>query len=924
MKLVLFLSVFLAHALAQEDFDDEQKEFYLPYSETEDVDFSLSQETNNGCYQWSTNNTEVIRLHPIHTNYEMLCGSRLEFQIIPKAAKGKITIKITAENADNGYDSDAPALVEYLLHVRPVAKLEVMGLKTEMEVGDEPAPFGVAGYDEDDNEFDTLDGVQIAWYIGSKREVASFQKHNQMGPIVKVIAHRAGKGAVMALLNDPNYEHLDPATMEFSVKAPLMVEPDGVFLLEGGMVNFKLLEKGIDQYGKTNIQELDVTSVDSDYTFEIKEPEIAVLDKATSNVTALAADGETTLFVKNSEGEIVKGVPVRITTAHKLLVKSYPDPDSNQLILGHTYDIQIEVFNRDERPIYPSKNILCKTTFPKQFEVIEISENGLFAKVRAESLGLGKIKASLRSVLAEDDEELEIVPHVKGSTDFEIYESVVIKPRETILPWDENSQTSFELKYTATGGGKVYTWSTDNEDLATIDNEGKATTHGGPGEFTVTAAMVKGAQNYDQAKVYLLPVTQLEFKDSHLEVSTTSPLTLALRMFTFLKDDEEPVMFTDCADVPFKIALSDNKNYQVETTHERGNNRVHDSCASFVISAKTPGTTCKVTVSYVEPSTGRNLKAVTHISTYRNLETIFPAPNPKSNNRREAPLIMSIGSSSDVVFRGGPTPWMSKPSAHYKQVEVDDPEIVKVSKISETEIAAPVLTGSYSDVTAYKVTCLSKGTTLVTFLIGNTPSTTNKHPIVSAKEVTVQCDMPAKLVIKAEPRNHELDDSKYVANPETNKIMAYNHKDLLLTLTVKNEAGETFHKIDSLRFNYQISDEDLLKPTTKVFESPAVPLGPEFGILTIPGKAFQSFSPQGKKGPVEIEAYLDGYNEEVLKAAGIENPEPLPKVILDDDEDMEDEEEFNEHSHHLIDSLDFELASDAEVSAVRRRLNANQ
>lgn len=52
MKLVLFLSVFLAYALAQEDFDDEQKEFYLPYSETEDVDFSLSQETNNGCYQW--------------------------------------------------------------------------------------------------------------------------------------------------------------------------------------------------------------------------------------------------------------------------------------------------------------------------------------------------------------------------------------------------------------------------------------------------------------------------------------------------------------------------------------------------------------------------------------------------------------------------------------------------------------------------------------------------------------------------------------------------------------------------------------------------------------------------------------------------------------------------------------------------------
>ena len=57
------------------------------------------------------------------------------------------------------------------------------------------------------------------------------------------------------------------------------------------------------------------------------------------------------------------------------------------------------------------------------------------------------MKASLRSVLTDDDEEIEIVPHVKGSTDFEVYESVVIKPRETILPWDQNVKTSYDLKY---------------------------------------------------------------------------------------------------------------------------------------------------------------------------------------------------------------------------------------------------------------------------------------------------------------------------------------------------------------------------------------------------------------------------------------------------------------------------------------------
>ena len=39
-----------------------------------------------------------------------------------------------------------------------------MGLRTELTVGGEPAPFGVAGYDAEENEFDTLDGLQISWY----------------------------------------------------------------------------------------------------------------------------------------------------------------------------------------------------------------------------------------------------------------------------------------------------------------------------------------------------------------------------------------------------------------------------------------------------------------------------------------------------------------------------------------------------------------------------------------------------------------------------------------------------------------------------------------------------------------------------------------------------------------------------------------
>jgi hypothetical protein len=54
-------------------------------------------------------------------------------------------------------------VVEYTIHMRPVSRMEVLGLKTELTAGSDPVPFGVAGYDAEDNEFDTLDGLQIGW-----------------------------------------------------------------------------------------------------------------------------------------------------------------------------------------------------------------------------------------------------------------------------------------------------------------------------------------------------------------------------------------------------------------------------------------------------------------------------------------------------------------------------------------------------------------------------------------------------------------------------------------------------------------------------------------------------------------------------------------------------------------------------------------
>lgn len=112
----------------------------------------------------STNNTDAIKLDPIYTDKEKMCGNKLEFQIIAGAVgnNGIDTIKVEAENVDlQSYDSDAPAVVEYLLHVRPVHHMEILGLKTDLVAGSDAVPFGIAGYDAEEHEFDTLDGLQV-------------------------------------------------------------------------------------------------------------------------------------------------------------------------------------------------------------------------------------------------------------------------------------------------------------------------------------------------------------------------------------------------------------------------------------------------------------------------------------------------------------------------------------------------------------------------------------------------------------------------------------------------------------------------------------------------------------------------------------------------------------------------------------------
>ena len=103
-----------------------------------------------------------------------------------------------------------------------------------MIAGSTPQPFAITGYDEDGNEFDTLDGIQISWFIGSKRLIAEYQKGSDEGPVSRVIPIGAGKGAVIAMVTNAIYKDVAPGLIEIIVKAPLEIEPQNLVLLQHG------------------------------------------------------------------------------------------------------------------------------------------------------------------------------------------------------------------------------------------------------------------------------------------------------------------------------------------------------------------------------------------------------------------------------------------------------------------------------------------------------------------------------------------------------------------------------------------------------------------------------------------------------------------------------------------------------------------
>ncbi|XP_070807580.1 nuclear pore membrane glycoprotein 210-like [Pituophis catenifer annectens] len=97
-------------------------------------------------------------------------------------------------------------------------------------------------------------------------------------------------------------------------------------------------------------------------------------------------------------------------------------------------------------------------------------------------------------------------------------------------------------------------------------------------------------------------------------------------------------------------------------------------------------------------------------------------------------------SMKEMVFEGGPGPWVLEPSRFFLELKMDDK---KKFQVAEVRLPARRKQNQY----IYRVTCLELGEQVFTFQVGNHPGVLNPSPAVETVQVNFLCAHPASMAV---------------------------------------------------------------------------------------------------------------------------------------------------------------------------------
>ncbi|XP_065558843.1 nuclear pore membrane glycoprotein 210-like [Artemia franciscana] len=845
--------------------------------------FKLEVFEGGSCYQWRSSRPDIIQVvmnkdgPGPDCSRSAIVSLSLSSSSISLAQQKAAAFVLAAGEGETLYCD---------VVVSTIHKIEI-SVRTHEIYLDDVGKIEARAYDDQGNEFSTLNGLAMEWHIeptnkmesdairivsfedskyDASQSVEKLEKSGKRGDTILIEGMKTGSAKICVRFEDPLLKEVPSGEVRMTVIANIALDPPRVYLMPGSSVTFQVI-----QFKHGRLHPLPMIEAQQYLLRMSNSSVVAVSDPTSFKVTALTT-GETqvTLLDPNLE-EDGPHPTATILVAFPAKLKLNLLPYKNWVTLEHSEHIlDVEIFDQYDNKIHPSDELAVRTQIASRFvDVRNASQNGTWNVIYTTSPGIGKIKASLKYLTLPDGTQLEVQPPVKATADIEIYQSIVIQPQFRIYPWDPVTNPAYEVKFKATGGGDSHIWASSNTSVATISHTAVASTRGRIGMTNVTAAMMKNQKLKGIAQIFVLPAVDLKIQLNVFEFEEKSPIIVPIGLYAHLFEDisfnteNNTQVFSDCSKIPFEVDFSDRKAfvYNGDITHLS----LRYTCAQAMLSSTGVGFS-KLTVSY-SPG-GAILKDIVTIATYRKLKPLDPVSGV---------TVLSLGASRTVVFEGGPLPWVTKPSGHFYRMNVGNGTVVKSS-------SAKMIWDEESgrkDFYSMTVSCMEIGETKVTLRVGNLASSTNPHPVSIESSINVICAEPTSVELRAEvkrPEGAPLDLCS--VDPITQRVRSQSYEDLVLVVTLRDIQSRKFDNISSIELHWIVSDEKLavIEPEEEILNRE----NQNDVLRHSRPKYTRILKTTGATGVVDVTVSFTGYKSKYLKHVGVFGYHDIKKPIRED------------------------------------------
>uniref|UniRef100_A0A8C6QND6 Nucleoporin 210-like n=1 Tax=Nannospalax galili TaxID=1026970 RepID=A0A8C6QND6_NANGA len=768
-------------------------------------------EAQRGCYTWHSTHHDAVTVQPLYEN-GTLCSQRAVL-IAESTQPIRLSSIILAREIVTDHELRCDVKVDV------IDSIEIMSRTQELYVDDAPLALMVRALDAKGNTFSSLAGMVFEWSIAQDNDsakeepsskirilkyseaeysppvhIAEMEKEEKQGDMILVSGIRTGAAVVKVQIYELFYKKVPAALIRLLVLENVFLIPShDVYVLVGAYIKYQVAKM---VQGRMT----EVKFPLEHYTLELQDHrdvhngffsgKVASLDEKTAMVTALQLGQTNLIFVhKNVHMRSMSGLPnCTIYVVEPGFLGFTIQPGGRwSLEVGQVYVVTAEVFDKSSTKVYVSDNLKIKFQFLNEYFEEQLSTaNGSYHVVKALKDGVVVIKASLTSNLQESTSAQAKEYQIRHQQEVKIYFPIKLKPSFLAFPHHPLGMLN-RYKVQVEGGSGNFTWTSSNETVAMVTTKGVVSAGQVRGNSTILARDVQNPSRYGETQMYVMKLNKMELLPFHADVAVSQVIEVPIAMYHVNEESKEAIAFTDCSQLPLEL----NSHKQgVFTLFKEGIQRpgpMH--CSSVHIAAAAPGhAVVTVSVTGSEDQVGSSGT----FAAYKPLKALNPV---------EVALV-TWQSVKEMVFEGGPHPWILEPSQFFLELSIEKTEDIR---ITEVQLPAKRKQNQY----IYRVLCLNLGEQILTLRIGNHPGVLNPSPAVEIVQVRYICAHPASMLVT--PVYKEPAGTQPCPLQQYNKqlIPVSRLRDTVLELAAFDQHGRKFDNFSSLMLEWKSSNETL-------------------------------------------------------------------------------------------------------------------